>query len=108
MGNLTGPRRILFGGYLTWFEPVGGQWWQQSRFTGEQPAVRNLGPIQKTTCGMRPAIDRLTTRHRRDVAGKAAKHETPDADCAARAVAASSRAKANRLRAHIDKITGKA
>ena len=29
VGNLTGPRQILFGGYLTWFEPVDGEWWQQ-------------------------------------------------------------------------------
>jgi len=106
-GNLTGPRQILFGGYLTWFEPVGGEWWQQSWFSGDQPSIRSLGPIQKTTCGMRPSIDRLTTRHRRSVVGKAAKPETPEADRAARAVAASSRAKAERWRMHIDKIAGK-
>jgi hypothetical protein len=106
--NLTGPRQILFGGYITWFEPVGGEWWQQSWFSGDQPAIRNLGPVQKTTCGMRPTIDRLTQRHRREVAGNVAKPETPDADRAARGVAACSRAKAERWRAYIDKIAGQA
>ena len=107
MGNLTGPRQILFGGYLTWFEPVGGEWWQQSWFAGDQPTIRNLGTIQKSTCGMRPAIDRLTQSHRNDVIGKVAKRVTADIDRVAQSIAASSRAKAERWRAHIDKIIGK-
>jgi hypothetical protein len=104
MGNLTAPRQIIFGGYLTWFEPVGGEWWQQSWFSGAQPAVRNLGPVRRTTCGMRPSIDRLTKRHRGDTSDELTKPETADADRAAQAVAASGRAKAERWRAHIDKI----
>jgi hypothetical protein len=107
MGNLSGPRQVLFGGYLTWFEPVGAEWWQQSWFAGDQPTIRNLGPIQKSTCGMRPAIDRLTHRHRLDVIGKVAKRVTADIDCAAQSIAASSKAKAERWRAHIDKMIGK-
>jgi hypothetical protein len=106
MGSLTGPRQILFGGYLTWFEPVSAEWWQQSWFAGDQPALQNLGPIQKSTCGMRPAIDRLSERHRASVGGKRAKVETPEADRATQAVAASSRAKAERWRAHIAKLIG--
>ena len=106
MGNLTGPRQILFGGYLTWFEPVGGEWWQQSWFAGDRPAIRNLGPIQKTTCGMRPTTDRLTKRHRRNLAGKL-KAETLDGKHTERAIAAASKAKAARWRTHIEKIVGK-
>jgi hypothetical protein len=104
MGSLTGPRQILFDGYLTWFEPVGGEWWQQAWFAGSQPMVRNLGPLQKNTCGMRPIIDRLTKRHRRSVIGTTPKPETHDGQLAARGVAASSRAKAARWRSHIEKL----
>jgi len=108
MGNLTGPRQILFGGYLTWFEPVSAQWFQQSWFAGVQPATRNLGPIQKTTCGMRPSIDRLTNRHRGETAGKIVLTAKADAEYAVRSIAAAGKAKAQRWRAHIDRITGRA
>jgi len=104
MGNLKGPRQVLFGGYVTWFDPVGGEWWQQSWFAGNQPVTRNLGPIQKTTCGMRPAIDRLTARHRGEVATKVAEKDTSGFERAMTAVLESSRAKAKRWHAHIDKI----
>lgn len=110
MGNLTAPRQIVFGGYITWFEPIQGEWWQQSWFSGDQPEIRNLGQIQKTTCGMRPTLDRLTKQHRMKVAGKALKAGTlvaEHAEQAARAVAASSKAKAERWLAYIDKIAGK-
>ena len=107
MGNLTGPRQILFDGYLTWFEPVSAEWWQQSWFAGDQPTIRNLGPVQKTTCGMRPSIDRLTTRHRGSVAGKRPRPHTPEAERATQAVAASGKAKAGRWRAQIDKLAAK-
>ena len=30
----------LFGGYLTWFEPVSADWWQQSWFAGDQPIIQ--------------------------------------------------------------------
>jgi hypothetical protein len=99
MGNLTGPRQILFGGYLTWFEPVTAEWWQQSWFAADKSAIRNLGPVQKTTCGMRPSIDRITARHRQK-----ASYESPEADRATHGVAASSKAKAERWRDQIDKL----
>jgi hypothetical protein len=104
MGSLTAPRQILFGGYLTWFDPVAGEWWQQSWFSGDKPAIRNLGPVQKSTCGMRPTIDRLTEQHRKKVGGEKPKLANTDADRAAQSVAASSKAKANRWHAHIEKI----
>jgi hypothetical protein len=108
MGNLTAPRTILFGGYLTWFDPLGGDWWQQSWFSGDHPSIRNLGPVQKTVCGMRPSIDRLTAKHRRSTSAPAAIHRSPEAEQAAHSVAASSKAKADRLRAHINRLLGKA
>jgi hypothetical protein len=107
MGSIAGPRQIIFGGYLTWFEPVHGDWWQQSWFSGDQPTIRNIGPVQKTTCGMRPTIDRLTKHHRMSVSEKVTTLDTLDDHRAARAVAASSRAKAERWRAQIDTIVSK-
>jgi len=31
-GHITGPRRILEGGYLSWHDPVSDHWWQQIWF----------------------------------------------------------------------------
>jgi hypothetical protein len=108
MGNLTGPRQILRGGYITWFEPVAGQWWQQSWFVGDQPSIVSLGAIKKTTCGMRPTIDRLTRRRRKKVARPlAAEPEITHAERASQGVMASSKAKAERWRAYIDKVVRK-
>ena len=105
-GNLSGPRQILEGGYLTWFEPIDGQWWQQSWFSGDQPTIRNLGTIRKSACGMRPAIDRMTRKHRKKFRRTGVKTETEasPADRAAAGVIASSKAKAERWRAYIDQV----
>lgn len=103
-GNITAPRQILFGGYLTWFEPVGGEWWQQSWFVGDQPAIRNLGAIQKSTCGMRPSIDRLTERHRVSVGGRKVAGEERDETY--QAIEKASQAKAERWRRYIDQVVG--
>lgn len=103
MGTITAPRQIVFDGYLTWFEPVAGHWWQQSWFSGEQPSIRDIGPVQKTTCGMRPNIDRLTREHRA-VSKTPRPPRNADADRAAASIAAGSRARAKRWRSHIDEI----
>lgn len=100
-GNITAPRQILFGGYLTWFEPISAEWWQQTWFVGDQPDIRNLGPIQKSTCGMRPSIDRLTERHRINVGAKQLPAEVDETWAA---IAAASKAKAQRWRTYIDKV----
>lgn len=106
LGDIKAPRTILSGGYLTWFEPAAGEWWQQSWFTGDQPSIRSLGAIAQTTCGMRPSVDRLAGKHRRSIAPKMAKLQNPAADQAVRGVAATSKAKAERWRTHIRKILG--
>ena len=108
MGTITTPRQIVRDGYLTWFEPVRGEWWQQSWFTGDAPTIRSLGAVQKTTCGMRPTIDRLTRQHRQNLLGEILKADSLEIKHAAQAVAASSSAKARMWRAHIDKLAATA
>jgi hypothetical protein len=39
------PRQVLPGGYLSWHDPVSGQWWQET-FFGESPKFRPLGPFE--------------------------------------------------------------
>ena len=42
-GAITAPRRVLPGGYLSWLEPVSGEWWQLQYF-GEKRFV-SLGRL---------------------------------------------------------------
>lgn len=105
-GGITGPRQILQNGYLTWYDPVSNLWWQQSQFGDGQPTLVSLGPILKTACGLRAAVDPLAARRRRDQAAGAA---TGAAVGRARPViapeiVASSRAKAKMWRAHIRQL----
>lgn len=107
MGNLTHPRQILEGGYLTWFEPVSGQWFQQSWFSGDSPIIASLGSIKKSSCGMRPSIDRLTRKRRKKFRVVDKKPQTESIDHAWAGVLASSKAKAERWRTYIHKIVSK-
>ncbi|HEX9444830.1 MAG TPA: hypothetical protein VGA73_11955 [Candidatus Binatia bacterium] len=58
-GAITAPREVLPGGYLTWHEPVGGDWFQLRRFT-DKPEIKNLGPLPIGSEAIRTKIDRLT------------------------------------------------
>jgi hypothetical protein len=104
-GAIQGPRQILVDGYLTWHDPVGNEWWQQSRFGGED-AIVSLGPLLKTACGMRTVVDPLAARRRRE---QSRPPEIATAEAPARGVVdprhvASSRAKAEAWRALIGRI----
>jgi hypothetical protein len=100
-GSITGPRQLLQNGYLTWHDPVGSEWWQQSRFGDGDPAIVSLGPLLKAACGMRTAVDPLAARRRREQAPAAAPPARP---VVSPEVVASSRAKAEMWRAHIRKL----
>jgi len=65
-GALQSPRTLLPNGYITWRDPVGNEWWQQSNFTSAGPTIVSLGPLVKSTCGTRSAVDRLASRRRRE------------------------------------------
>ena len=58
-GAIKKPRQVLPGGYISWHEPVSGQWWQQIYF-GAEPEFRDLGRLDLTGRSIRAAIDRVT------------------------------------------------
>lgn len=100
---LKKPRDILRGGYLSWLEPVSGEWWQKTWFSGNQPRFVNLGPLSAAGGSFRAQIDRRT-------ANETAKAVKPGRKMAKRAgqprknILASSTAKASALRRQIDHI----
>ncbi len=104
-GAIQGPRQILVDGYLTWHDPVGNEWWQQSRFGGED-AIVSLGPLLKTACGVRTVVDPMAARRRREQASArgAATAGAPAGDVIDPRHVASSRAKAEAWRALIGRI----
>jgi hypothetical protein len=60
-GSLTEPRQVLRGGYLSWEDPMSGEWWQETWFDGDAPTFRSLGKISQSANGnARAAIDRIT------------------------------------------------
>ena len=44
-GKVTAPHQVLHGGYLSWLEPVSGNWFQQHQ-TGANTTFKPLGAIQ--------------------------------------------------------------
>jgi hypothetical protein len=58
-GTLTQPRQILPDGYLSWHDPLTGDWWQAA---GDGKAA-NLGPLPRDATSMRERIDFLTPDH---------------------------------------------
>ena len=58
-GAITRPREVLPGGYITWHDPVSGQWWQLTYF-GAAQEIRDLGRIEIGAESVRAAIDRVT------------------------------------------------
>jgi len=59
-GAIKKPRQVLKGGYLSWQEPVSGDWWQAT-FFGAKLTFRNLGPIDAAKGSLRSQIDAITT-----------------------------------------------
>jgi hypothetical protein len=57
-GAIPHPRTVLPGGYLSWFDPVGGRIWQQ-RYFGNNPEFVDLGEFDQTR-SLRAEVDRLT------------------------------------------------
>ena len=58
-GSIQAPRQILHGGYLSWHNLVDDHWYQLTWFTGDQPAVRDLGIQQESSKSMREIIGGL-------------------------------------------------
>ncbi|MFZ0208492.1 MAG: hypothetical protein WAL59_20700 [Roseiarcus sp.] len=63
-GAITSPRQVLKGGYLSWQDSVSNAWWQETWFDGDEPAFREIGPInQRANGNVRAVIDRSTMPH---------------------------------------------
>lgn len=45
-GAITQPKQVLPGGYISWLEPISGEWWQAT-FFGNDISYRNLGKLAK-------------------------------------------------------------
>jgi hypothetical protein len=63
-GSITEPRQVLPGGYLSWHDPVGDHWFQQTYFGGvvEFP---DLGVFQRDGRSIREIVDSKTPQTKR-------------------------------------------
>lgn len=62
-GRIKKPREVPAGGYLSWFVPKTGEWWQRTYFKGNEAVNKNLGKaqeIRRPEETPREMIDRLT------------------------------------------------
>ena len=57
-GNITRPRQVLPGGYISFTDPQSDNW-EQILFLGAKPEIRNLGPASGSS--IRAFIDNKTT-----------------------------------------------
>ncbi len=60
-GAIDAPRKVLKGGYLSWFHPRSRHWWQQTFFGGTKPAFRDLGVLTAKE-SIRSQVDRRSAR----------------------------------------------
>lgn len=74
-GSIKQPRQVLKGGYLSWFDPASGQWWQRTWF-GNTPADGPIKNLKITNGNLRAAIDR-TTQEKRARAMRLSKRPKP-------------------------------
>jgi hypothetical protein len=104
-GSITAPRQILPKGYLSWHDPVGGDWWQRSVGADGSASDRSLGPIDRGTKCIREIINSMTPDHftsHRIVDRQ--QHERLAA--LLRSARTASRARAARIRTQIERLGG--
>lgn len=58
-GDITRPRQVLKGGYLSWVDPATNDWWQETWFTGSRSKFRKLGHLTGSK-SLRTQIDERT------------------------------------------------
>jgi|SRR5215208_2614247 len=58
-GAITAPRQVLPGGYITWFDPESGHWWQLDHREPE-PKFRDCGELKPNGQSIRSTIDSMT------------------------------------------------
>ncbi len=65
-GEITRPRQVLPGGYLSWHDPVSDHWWQLTWFSGNRPTFRDLGIFSASDPrSIREIVDSMTPQTRR-------------------------------------------
>ncbi len=58
-GSLSAPLTILKGGYLSWYDPLAGNWYQRD----DQGQTTNLGPLKGGAGSMRQQVNAHTRDH---------------------------------------------
>jgi hypothetical protein len=58
-GAITAPKQVNINGYLSWQDPISGQWYQATRF-GTSLAINPLNGMQNNGESLRSQVDRLT------------------------------------------------
>jgi hypothetical protein len=102
-GAITNPREVLPGGYLTWRDPLGGEWFQHN-YMGAAPQFKNLGNVTPANNSIRAMIDELTPETRRLANLDAGKASMRRAVTSRRSADAAAAAEAKALRALIDSV----
>jgi hypothetical protein len=104
-GKITEPRQVLENGYISWYDPVSGEWWQLTLFGTKQ--INKLGKADTSFGSVREWIDAQTPTPLETRGGlKASQAVTASATTATQA-AKSSTASARALRQHIKRIIAK-
>lgn len=104
-GSITAPRQVLPNGYLTWHDAPSNSWFQQTRFSPGPPEINSLGPILKSACGLRVAIDNHAEKRRRASGGAGrVKRRDRKKPLIGDEVAGASRARAELLRSRIAEV----
>jgi hypothetical protein len=66
-GAITAPRKVLEGGYLTWYDPTSGEWWHRAWYNTPKPEDKKIPtpPIVRGNVGnIRAVIDRHVSKAR--------------------------------------------
>jgi hypothetical protein len=64
-GAITEPRQVLPGGYLSWQDPISKHYFQEQKFSGDEPNFVDLGAPTDASLAPREFIDRKTDRDTR-------------------------------------------
>jgi hypothetical protein len=62
--QITQPRQVLQGGYLSWHDPVSNHWFQE-QFFGDTPQFSDLGALARKGGSLREMVDALTPQTKR-------------------------------------------
>jgi hypothetical protein len=104
-GAIKQPRQVLRGGYLSWFDPASGNWWQETWFFGDHSQFSDLGSLTSQSGSIRAQIDRITEAGRREALSRG-RSAALAAGLTVRATADSTRGQARAWREQIDQIVG--